>query len=195
MLFNHWGANTIYKKHAVELVERLAMTGADEIVCFHDDCYATLASIVPEMGMELPFRPVHLSEYLVEYLRSNMKRIKPLNLKVAYQRPCASRYTPEKEQYIDELFELTGVERIERQYDRQKSLCCASIQLLLGNGDPRPAQEKNILDAIIHGAQAMVCLCPMCINNLSATGSEYGLPMVFLGDIARMALGEIPPVL
>jgi Fe-S oxidoreductase len=191
MLFSHWGVESIQRNHAKEMVDRLALTGAKEIVCFHDDCYAMLAKLAPEYGIEVPFRPVHLSEYLVTYLRQNRDRIKPLNISVAYQRPCASRHTPEKEHFVDELFELAGVRRVTRMYDRENALCCANIKLLLGNGDPRPDQEKNVRDAKESGAQAMVCLCPMCLDGLSAAAGAQHLPVIFLGDIARMALGEI----
>ena len=191
MLFGHWGIESIQKDHAREMVDRLALTGAGEIVCFHDDCYAMLATLAPGYGIEVPFRPVHLSEYLVKRLREDRHRIKPLNIDIAYQRPCASRYTPEKEHFLDELFELAGVRRVSREYDRENALCCASIKLLLGNGDPRPDQEKNILDARRNGARAMVCLCPGCMDNMAAVAGELDLPLVFLGDIARMALGEI----
>lgn len=192
LLFGHWGAESIQRKHARDLVERLAATGAEEVVCFHDDCYAMLAKLAPEYGVNVPFRPVHLSEHLVECLRRRADSIRPLNIRVAYQRPCASRFTPEKEPFIDELFGLMGVRRVDRQFDREEALCCAGIMLLLGNGDPRPHQEQNIRDAKAAGAQAMVCLCPMCIHNLSGVAAEHGLPLIFIGDLARMAIGEIP---
>ncbi len=191
MLFSHMGAASIQEKHARVLVERLTLTGASEIICFHDDCYAMLAHLAPEYGIEVPFRPVHLAEYLVEYLRSHPDRIRPLDMDIAYQRPCASRHTPEKEHFIDELFGLIGVRRIPRQYDREEALCCAAIQLLLGNGDPREAQEYNILDAKENGAQAMVCLCPMCMHNLEWVAGGHEMPLLFLGDLVRMSLGEI----
>ena len=191
LLFGHWGAESIQRKHAREMVERLALTGAEEIVCFHDDCYTMLATLAPAYGIEVPFRPVHLSEYLVAYLRQSRHRISPLGVEVAYQRPCASRLTPEKEHFIDELFELAGARRVPRAYDRENALCCANIKLLLANGDPLPDQERNMLDAKESGAQAVVCLCPVCVDGLAATAGANRLPTVFLGDIARMALGEI----
>ncbi len=194
MLFSHWGAQSIQRKHVQEMVDRLALTGADEVVCFHDDCYAVLTAMAPEFGIEVPFRPVHLAEHLVRYLQSNKHRIQPLDIDIAYQRPCASRHTLEKEHFVDELFELVGARRVERVYDRKQAMCCASIMLLLGNGDPRPHQEKNVLDAKQNGASAIVCLCPMCIGNLSQVAAEYDMPLIFLGDIARMALGEIEPL-
>jgi len=191
ILFSHMGAESVQKKHAKEFVERLAMTGAKEIVCFHDDCYAMLARCAPDYGIEVPFRPVHLTEYLAEYLHNNKDRIKPLNMNVAYQRPCASRFTPEKERFVDEMFELAGVKRVKRTYDRKGALCCGGAKFLLGKGDPGPEQEKNILDAKQAGAKAMVCLCPMCIRSLSGVAKEHDMPVIFIGDIARMALGEI----
>jgi Fe-S oxidoreductase len=193
VLFSHMGTESIQKKHAQELVSRLSKTCAKEVVCFHDDCYAMLARLAPDYGIDVPFRPVHLAEYLVEYLKNNIDRIKPVNFDIAYQRPCASRHTPEKEHFIDELFELVGVRRVERSYDRENALCCASVKLLLGIGDPTQDQEKNILDAKESGAQAMVYLCPMCRNNLSAAGQKNNLPFIFIGDIVRMALGELRP--
>lgn len=191
MLFGHWGVESIQKKHAQEMVDRLALTGAKEVVCFHDDCYAMLATLAPEYGIEVPFRPVHLSEYLVGYLRQHRDRIKPLNISVAYQRPCASRFTPEKEHFVDELFELAGVRRVPRTYDRENAMCCANIKLLLGNGDPVPDQQKNVRDAKESGAQALVCLCPMCHDSLAPAAGAHDLPLIFLGDIAGMAMGEI----
>jgi len=191
VLFSHLGAESIQRRHAQELVDRLAMTGAKEVVCFHDDCYALLARLAPDYGIKVPFRPVHLAEYLVEYLKANKGRIKPLNLDIAYQRPCASRHTPEKEHFIDELFNLVGVRRVERAFDRKKALCCAGIKMMLGKGDPRPDQDKNILDAQKAGAKALVCLCPMCMHSLANVAHEHDLPLIFIGDLARMALGEL----
>jgi Fe-S oxidoreductase len=192
VMMSHMGAESIQQKHAREFVDRLARTGAKEIVCFHDDCYAMLARLAPDYGIEIPFRPVHLAEYLAERLKAERARLTPLHLDLAYQRPCASRHTPEKEHFIDELIELAGARRVERAFDREKALCCAGIKAALGKGDPRPDQEKNVRDAKEAGARALVCLCPMCMRSLSGAAAAQGLPLIFIGDLARMALGELP---
>jgi len=192
VLFSHMRAQSVEEKHAREFVDRLASTGAKEIICFHDDCYAMLATLAPEYGIQVPFRPIHLSEYLAGYLKKNKDRIKPLEMTIAYQRPCASKQTPGKEHFIDEVFDLAGVTRVDRRYDRKNGLCCGGVKFMLELGDPKADQEKNILDAKQNGAQAMVCLCPVCIHSLAGTAKEQDLPVVFLSDIARMALGEIP---
>lgn len=192
IMFSHMGAESIQHKHATEFVDRLASTGAKEIICFHDDCYAMLAGVAPEYGINVPFKVTHLSEYLVEYLKDHEHSLSALNFKAAYQRPCASRHTPEKEHFIDELFELCGVTRVERTFDRENAKCCAGVKLLLNAGDPKPDVEENVHDALAAGAEAIVCLCPMCLHSLEVEAGKNNLPLIFLGDLARMALGEIP---
>ena len=191
VLFSHLGAASIQKKHAKTLIHRLALSKPKEVVCFHDDCYTMLAHFAPEYGFDVPFRPVHLAEHLVRHLKKRRHSLLSLDIKIAYQRPCASRYTPEKEPFIDELFDLAGVRRVNRKYDRENAMCCAGVKKILGMDDPGPDQEKNIRDAVNAGARALVCLCPMCMESLLPAASRHNLPIIFLGDLARMALGEI----
>lgn len=191
LMLEHVGSESIKRKHTREFVNRLADTGASEIICFHDDCYTMLASEAPKYDIELPFTPIHISQYLVEVLKDKKDQIRPLNLDIAYQRPCASRLTPEKEPFIDELFELVGVRRVDRTYDRENGICCGGTTHVYGKNDPRPYQEKNIDDALRSGAKAIICLCPMCKQMLEPVAKENHLPIIFLSDLARAALGEI----
>ena len=80
---------------------------------------------------------------------------------------------------------------MERTYDRTNALCCGSTKMMLHGKDPKPDQEKNFVDAKQAGAKAMVCLCPICMHSFSTVAVEQQLPMIFIGDLARMALGEI----
>ena len=53
-------------------------------------------------------------------------------------------------------------------------------------------QDRNITDAKAYGADAMILLCPVCWNHLKEPCRERGLPPVYLTNLCRMALGEIP---
>lgn len=195
-LFSHMGGIDIQKQNAQIFVDRLAATGAKEIICFHVDCYSMLANVIPDFGINVPFKPVHLAQYLVEYLTLHKKNISRLDFKIAYQRPCASRVSPDKEYFIDQVFALAGVKRVVRRYDREKALCCTSIKLMYNMiDDIETDTEKNVLDAKESGADAMVYFCPVCKSMLKAPAKKHGLPLIFLGDIARMCIGElaIPP--
>jgi Fe-S oxidoreductase len=129
---------------------------------------------------------------MLSYLKEHTGSITKLNKKIAYQRPCISRYTPQKEPYLDELFEIIGVERIARKYDRKNALCCA---FGLRETDPERGSQilkRNLDDALEYGAEAMVFLCPGCYWLTSEACEKSGLAAIFITDLCRMALGELP---
>jgi len=199
VLFAHMGDESIMRDRLQGMVDNLAKSGAREIVFVHDDCYAVLKGIAPEYGIKLPFRPVSIFEHLRDYLKEHKSDIKKLNMKVAYQRPCASRYTPEKDVYLNEIFDLIGVERVKRQYDGINAICCGvelagpNLKLFPRGKNFDPFRERNIQDARNHGAEAMVYLCPMCYRTLGKKAQETGLTNLMISDLCRLAVRETLP--
>ncbi|MFX1567542.1 MAG: heterodisulfide reductase-related iron-sulfur binding cluster [Promethearchaeota archaeon] len=189
----HMGTPSVIKDNAQTFVDNLAKTGAKEIICYHDDCYAMLANKVKEYGIALPFKPIHIIEYLRDYVKEHQNQIKKLDMKIAFQQPCASRYTFEKDTILDELFQLIGVDRVKRKYDRINALCCGNAQAGMVNVSKEVEVEwrmKNIMDAKDAGAEAMVFLCPMCILGLRGRSKAQGLEPYILSNLVRLALGE-----
>jgi Fe-S oxidoreductase len=185
----HLGYETPVCEGAQRVVDNLAATGYGEIVLYHDDCYALLAAMVNEYGIEVPFRPVHIIEYLLEHVKEHHEEVKPLGMKVAYQQPCASRYTPWKDEQLDELFRLIGVERVEREYDRKFALCCGSPMVPRDRDKANRIKMRNIEDAVEHGAQAMAYLCPLCVLNLRKRADAAGLENHHIIELVKQALG------
>jgi Fe-S oxidoreductase len=194
VLFPHLGNESILKDGLGPLVERYASLGVEEIVFLHDDCYSLMAGIAPMHGIELPFRPVHIFEYLVRFLKEHREEITPLRLRAAYQRPCASRLTPWKDPLLDEIFRLIGVERVSRTFDREEALCCGQdMKGMVKRGVRFPELlEENVRDAVRNGAQAMVYLCPMCLDAMGSSCTAAGLKNHMIVDLCRLALGESP---
>lgn len=187
----HIGQERPIREAAQEVVDHLAATGAREIVCFHEDCYALLTGKVRDYGIDVPFRPVHLFEYLLDYLRKHEGEVRRLDLKVAYQQPCASRYARDKDPLLDEIFDRIGVVRVDRRFDRRHALCCGGP--LLARGDKERSLEvgtQNLEDARAHGAQALAFLCPMCSQTLRRVCEQHAMPRHAVSDLCRMALGE-----
>ncbi len=193
----HVGKPSMVEENAQKFVDNLAKVvkevGAKEVICYHDDCYALLANKVKEFGIKLPFKPVHIIEYLRDYVKANKDKVKKLNMKIAYQQPCASRYTFEKDKMLDELFELIGVERVDRKYDKMGALCCGGAQ---GGMTTFPKEEveawrmKNLMDAKEHGAEAMVFLCPLCALSLRSRAKAQDMEPYILSNLVRLALDE-----
>ncbi len=184
----HLGQESPVRENAPRVMEKLAATGASEIVFYHDDCYALVTTIAKEYGIAVPFRPLHIIEYLLNQVKERADQVKPLGLRVAYQQPCASRYTPWKDTQLDELLGLIGVERIEREYDRMSALCCGSPVMPRDRDRATRIKEKNIQDALDHGAEAMAYLCPLCVLNLRKVSAAAGLGNLHLIELVKQAL-------
>jgi Fe-S oxidoreductase len=184
----HLGKPSPVRKEAKRFIDKLAALGAEEIVCFHDDCYTMLTTLADEFGLEVPFRPVHIFEYLYRELEKRKDKVRKLGIRIAYQSPCASRYTPEKEIYLDRILQLIGAERPPRKYEGLLALCCGAP--LMARDRDRAAEVKkwNIDDAKGVGAEAMVFLCPMCYLNLRKLCKDDAINPIFITELCRKAL-------
>jgi heterodisulfide reductase subunit B len=149
--------------------------------------------MVKEYGVEVPFKIVHIIEYLLDQVKKNVDRVKPLGLRVAYQQPCASRYSPWKDEWLDELFEFIGVERVKREYDREWAMCCGSPVVPRDRERADAIKLRNIGDAKEHGAQAMAYLCPICVLSLRKRAAAAGMDNHHIIDLVNKALGHETP--
>ncbi len=186
----HLGRPSVVRDSIGRFVENLAALKKEEIICFHDDCYATLKAKADEYGVSVPFRVVHLFEYLAGELRQRISEIVPLDIKVAYQAPCASRYCTDKDHFLDEIFDLVGAKRISRIHEGARGLCCGAPLMARDRDRALELKLKNVNDAAEHGADAMIFLCPMCFLNLRKLCRERNIEPIFVSDLCYLALGE-----
>lgn len=112
---------------------------------------------------------------------------------IAYQRNCFTRLTPEKEHYLDKIFDLIGVERVERKYDRENALCFGGIirahqkyELFV------ELQKRNVEDMVNAGAEYCVFNCPPSYSSLVERVKKVGIKPIMLHQLCKLALGEEP---
>jgi len=187
--WEHSGLESPIERYAQRFIDNLAGLGKD-IVFLHDDCYAMVHAKARDYGITIPFNYMHLFEYLRNYLRDHQSSITGLDRKVAYHQPCASRYTPEKNVFLDEIFQLIGVERPPRKYERETALCCTAPIIRTNVDMAVEFQEKNVRDAIDCGADALITLCPVCDRVMRRPTGQLGLTKIYITDLCRIALGE-----
>jgi Fe-S oxidoreductase len=196
IMWLHFAKNSVIRERVPKMIDNimsfyLTDSGIDEVVCFHDECYGTYTSVADAYGISVPFKPVHLFDYINRRLDQLTDRIKPVNEKIAYQRPCSNRLSPESDRILDEIFVKIGAERVPRKHDRENALCCGGV--------PRAQQrdeladelvEKNISDMLSTGARYCVFNCPFCMATLGQEVAEHGLMPVLVSDLVLTALGE-----
>jgi len=186
----HFGLESPLRENAQKFVDALANLNRREVIFFHDDCYSMITSKMREYNIPVPFKPIHILEYIAGYLRDHKSEITKLGVKVAYQRPCASRYTPEKDKFLDEIFDLVGAEWVDQEFKGIDSLCCGLLTSHKDQARGQAIMERNLSDMVNHGAQSVIFLCPVCEHGLSEQAVKRGMKPVHIVDLAKMALGE-----
>ena len=187
----HMGGESLVERYGQRVLDKLASLGKD-IVYIHNEGFVLAHVKAKEYGFRVPFKYLHLFEYLRDYLRSHKKNISKLGRKVAYHANCATRLIPEYDDYLDEVFELVGVERPTRKYERLNAVCCTAPLIYVNRELAVDIQNKNFEDAIACGADAIITSCPLCYRVLTRPGLQFDLPNIFITDLCRIALGEKP---
>ena len=194
LMYLHFGRTSVINERLEGIIDTIAAHKVKEIVHFHDECYGTYTHYAPAFGIDVPFKSIHLFEFLYNRLLELKDDIKPLNFKVAYQRPCSSRLSSDKYQFVDKIFDLIGVDHVKREFIGENAICCGGT--ILGQkkkGSRRLAldlQQKNIDDMKKAGAQICVFNCPACVETLGKKVAQNGLMPMFMSDLCRLAIGE-----
>ena len=194
VMWLHFARNSVIRERLPRVIENiwhyyLRDSDTDELICFHDECYATFSHLAPAFNIDVPFKPVHVFEYISGRLDALKDDITPLDAKVAYQRPCSNRLIPETQHWVDDIFGKIGAERVEREYDRGNALCCG--QVLRAHQREEKAddlQERNLNDMVQAGAAYCVFNCPACMETLAEPAAERGLFPIHLSDLCQVAL-------
>ena len=159
-----------------------------ELICYHDECYATFTSWAPAFDIEVPFKPIYFYDYLYNRIKASIENITPINAKVAYQRPCSNRLNPEQQHWVDDIFEMIGVERVKRKYDREDALCCGGILRMQGRDDlAHDLQIRNLDDMVAAGAEYCVFNCPFCFYTLSEMVRERNIKPIMMIDLCILS--------
>jgi len=187
----HMGGESFVKRYGQRVLQNLASLGKD-IVFIHNEGFVLPGVKAKEYGFKVNFRYMHLFEYLRNYLRDHRDTVSRLGKKVAYQANCATRWMHEYDAFLDEIFELVGVERPNREYERLNALCCSAPLIYTNRELAVDIQRRNFEDAIASGADAIITSCPICYGVFRRPSAHFSLPSIFITDLCRIAFGEKP---
>lgn len=191
VVYLHHAKPSVIKERLPKVIENIEEVGVEELVCLHDECYGSFTSLAPAYGIEVPFEPIHYYDYLLEKLNELEDDINSLNLRVAYQRPCSSRLSPDKHQLLEKIFDKIGVELVDREYQNDNALCCGQVpQMIFGLEYGKNVREKNIDDMEENGAEYCVFNCPFCQMAISDDVSKRGIEPIHIIELCKKAIGE-----
>ena len=195
LMYLHFGKISITKERLPKIINNiwkyyLEPNKLSELVCFHDECYATFTAYAKAYGIDVPFKPIHLYDYILTRLTQLKDRIRPLNIRVAYHRNCSNRLIPETHTLVDEIFSLIGVRRVERQFEDENALCCGlNFEAQQRFDLAKDTRNKILEDLRSSGATHCVYNCPMCFFALQENVRAIGITPILMPDLCQMALG------
>jgi Fe-S oxidoreductase len=196
LMYLHFGRTSVINERLPAVINTIAAHMPTEVVHFHDECFGTYTSYAPAFGIDVPFPSVHLFDHLHHRLLEHKEEIRPLGYKVAYQRPCSSRLSTNQHGFVDKIFDLVGVDHVERTYMDENALCCGSTILSQRQAGSRrfslELQRKNISDMKQAGAELCIFNCPACMQTMGKQVAEAGIMPIWMVDLCRMAIGEKP---
>ena len=193
VVYLHFAKTSVIKDRLPKIIENIEKQGIKELICLHDECYGSFNSLAPAYGINVPFKTTHYFEYLYNKLKEHKDAIKPLNVEVAYQRNCSARLVPETDHFVDDIFGLIGVDRVEREYDGENALCCGEIiRMVKGYKLADDVQKRNIDDIVNAGAEYCVFNCPFCYMALAEKMAKRGIKPIHIIDLCKLAIGEKP---
>jgi Fe-S oxidoreductase len=196
IMWLHFAKNSVIRERVPRMIDNIRSnylkdSGVEEMICYHDECYATYTHLAPAFGIDVPFKPIHLFAFLNERLDALKDQIRPLGMRAAYQRPCSNRLVPETQQWVDDIFAKIGVEHVAREYDLENSLCCGAILRAQQRDDlADELQKKNLDDMKAAGANVCVFNCPFCFFTLGEAAAQQGMMPLLMSDLCQFALGE-----
>jgi len=185
----HMGGESLVGRYGQRVLDNLAKLRKD-VVYIHNEGFVLAHVKAKEYGFKVPFKYQHLFEYLRDYLEAHKRDIRPVGKKVAYHANCATRWIPEYDGFLDEVFALIGVRRPARKYERANSVCCTGPLIYTNRELAVDIQKRNFEDALACGADAIITSCPICQGVFRRPSSQFGLPSIFVTDLCRIALGE-----
>jgi len=175
-----------YRRQAEELAEHnvkaIQESGAERVIFSCSGCYKTFKEDYPKLlGNDLPFKPMHIVEFLEEQLREGKLKLKSgVATPTTYHDPChLGREAQVYEAPRAILKTLCGERLVEMKRNRKNAWCCGAgggVKSAMPDFALWTATER-VKEARGAGAELLVSACPFCKRNLSDAVKASGVAL------------------
>jgi len=167
--------------------ERIENSGAKTVVFSCAECYRTFKIDYQGKFGKLPFRAIHVAEFLSQLVGEKSLKLNKHEEKVTYHDPCfLGRHSNVYDEPRKIIESIPGVRLVEMENNRRWAFCCGSGAGVVQASYPEFARwtaNKRIMEAK-RVADTIVTACPRCVENLKRAAKEqeskmtiYDLPV------------------
>lgn len=165
--------------------EQIKNSNVKRVVFICPECLVTFRDEYPKHIEKLDVELIHLSELLVSHF--GKLKFKSGNEKVTYQDPCRlGRYSGLYEQPREIIREISGIELMEMEHNKDKSICCGNTAWINCNCGTNEIQKKRLSEAVNTGSEKLLTACPKCLIHLTCSQNgkeEFSNNKIEVSDI------------
>ncbi len=183
------GSEEVFKALARENIKAFIDHGVKRILVSSPHCYHAFKHDYAEFMVK--FEVVHVAQFLAELVEQGRLRLAgSFPRKVTYHDPCyLGRHNGVYDPPRDLLRRLPGLELVEMQDSRQRSLCCGGGGGRIWMETPKSERfsDLRVAQARATGAEVLATACPYCITNFeeSSLALQGGEPLL-IKDITEI---------
>ena len=170
-------------------IAKMEKIGVEEVVTACSGCYQTLTNDYPRVVGTLPFKVLHISQYVERLINEDKLKFKrELNSKVTYHDPChLGRHSGVFESPRSVMESIPGIEFIEMLKHHDYSRCCGAGGgfKMAFNAKATTIASKRVEEAMDTEADRIITCGPFCKRNLldGEATLENGLKTIDLMEL------------
>jgi len=161
------GEMGLYEMMVEERTETIKTAQALRMVTTSPHCFDVYRNHYPELGLQIE----HYTQYVARLITEGRLQFKrEIGKRITYHDPC---YLGIQNGVFDEpraiLQAIPGVELVEMERSREKSLCCGGgggRMWFEGHDSGAHLSHERVREAVSTGAQIIATACPFCLNML-----------------------------
>jgi heterodisulfide reductase subunit D len=195
-VFLRTGLTKVARELASSNLKKIGEANVDTVVTSCAGCYRTLRLDYPTLIGSVPFKVVHMVEFLSELIdsrRIGFTQNGGSALRVTYHDPChLGRHCGLYEEPRKMLEKIPSIEFVELEWSRDKAFCCGAGGGLkaLSSDLAVSVARMRLDDALNRKAQVLVSACPFCKHNLLDSAKKYNMA-IDVKDITELVASQI----
>ena len=160
-----------------------------KLITYCPECYVCLKKEYPRAVASQGIEIINLVELLAPLAVENKLTLHKLNKKLTYHDPCTlGRGSGIYDQPRTLLESMPGVNLVEMEDNRERSLCCGASPWAYCNSVNRQIQDQRLNQAQVTQADILVTACPKCQIHLKCAqkSADCQVPQIPVVDLATL---------
>ncbi len=171
-------------------VETINSLGIEEVITACPECYRTLSYDYPKHGIDIPFKVIHIYDFLETEISKGAVEFRQTGDKITFQDSCRLSRFSERADLPRKLLQRLKPDIFKEMPESgSAAICCGNTGWTGCDSYSKALQVKRLRQAKATGSDLLITSCPKCQIHLKCAmedpflGKEFGMEVM---DLASM---------